>query len=78
MDQYARDDITAAAAVHQELGREYDGAVAEGLIERIGDEIDKRIDARLGGPGFAPVPGPVARFTPPARWSRPAARAGPP
>ncbi len=77
MDQYARDDITAAAAVHQELGREYDGAVAEGLIERIGDEIDKRIDARLGGPGFAPAPGPVARLTPPASGQLvPAGRSG--
>jgi len=48
MDQLARDDIAAAAAAHRELGREYDGAVAEGLIERIGEEIDKRVDARLG------------------------------
>ena len=48
MDQLARDDIAAAAAAHHELGRDYDGAVAEGLIERIGDEIDKRVDARLG------------------------------
>ncbi|HEX3487747.1 MAG TPA: hypothetical protein VHU92_00330, partial [Streptosporangiaceae bacterium] len=64
MDQYARENITAAAAVHQELGREYDGAVAEGLIERIGDEIDKRIDARLTGPGVAAAPGPGARFMP--------------
>jgi hypothetical protein len=48
MDQLAREDIAAAAAAHHELGRDYDGAVAEGLIERIGDEIDKRVDARLG------------------------------
>jgi hypothetical protein len=65
MDQYARENIAAAAAVHQELGRDYDGAVAEGLIERIGDEIDKRIEARLTGPGVAPAPGPVARLMPP-------------
>jgi hypothetical protein len=51
MDQLARDDITAAAAAHQELGRDYDGAVAEGLIERIGAEIDRRVDARLGQRG---------------------------
>jgi hypothetical protein len=50
MDQLAREDITAAAAAHHELGRDYDGAVAEGLIERIGAEIDKRVDARLGQP----------------------------
>ena len=51
MDQLARDDIAAAAAAHHELGRDYDGAIAEGLIERIGDEIDRRVDARLGQRG---------------------------
>jgi hypothetical protein len=44
-----RDEITASVAAHQELGPRYDTAVAEGLVERIGEEIDKRIDARLGG-----------------------------
>ena len=44
-----RDEITASVAAHAELGPRYDTAVAEGLVERIGDEIDKRIDARLGG-----------------------------
>jgi hypothetical protein len=49
MDQAARDDIAAAVAAHRELGRDYDGAVAEGLIERIGAEIDKRVEAQLAG-----------------------------
>jgi hypothetical protein len=48
MEQATRDDIAAAAAAHRELGRDYDGAVAEGLVDRIGAEIDKRIDARIG------------------------------
>ena len=47
MEQAARDDIAAASAAHRELGRDYDGAIAEGLIERIGAEVDKRVDARL-------------------------------
>jgi hypothetical protein len=55
MDKLAEKDIAAAAAVHRELGRDYDAAVAEGLVERIGDEIDKRVDARLGRPGDAPA-----------------------
>ncbi|HUB40031.1 MAG TPA: hypothetical protein VMA72_14365 [Streptosporangiaceae bacterium] len=50
MEQATRDDIAAAAAAHRELGRDYDGAVAEGLVDRIGAEIDKRIDARLCSP----------------------------
>jgi hypothetical protein len=44
-----RDEITASVAAHAELGSRYDSAVAEGLVERIGDEIDRRIDSRLGG-----------------------------
>jgi hypothetical protein len=44
-----RDEITASVAAHAELGPRYESAVAEGLVERIGEEIDKRIDARLGG-----------------------------
>jgi hypothetical protein len=44
-----RDEITASVAAHAELGPRYDTAVAEGLVERIGDEIDRRIDARMGG-----------------------------
>jgi hypothetical protein len=44
-----RDEITASVAAHAELGPRYEDAVAEGLVERIGEEIDRRIDARLGG-----------------------------
>ncbi len=49
MEQATRDEIGAAAAVHAELGRDYDHAVAEGLVERIGAEIDRRVDTRLSG-----------------------------
>jgi hypothetical protein len=42
-----RDEISASVAARQELGPEYDKAVAEGLVERIGEEIDKRVDARV-------------------------------
>jgi hypothetical protein len=48
MDQTARDEITAAAAAHRELGPQYDEAMAESLIDRIGEEIDRRVDARVG------------------------------
>src|SRR5437773_413860 len=40
-------------------GPGYDEAVAEGLVERIGAEIDKRIDARLAQTGAAESPGPA-------------------
>jgi hypothetical protein len=55
MDQLAQKDIAAAAAAHRELGRDYDDAVAQSLVERIGEEIDKRVDARLGRSGDAPA-----------------------
>jgi hypothetical protein len=42
-----RDEVRASAAAHHDLGPGYDTAVAEGLVDRIGEEIDKRVDARL-------------------------------
>jgi hypothetical protein len=42
--------------VHAELGPHYDGAVAESLVERIGAEIDRRVDARLGHRAAPPEP----------------------
>lgn len=56
-----RNDVAAAAAAHHELGRDYDSAVAEGLVDRIGAEIDKRVDARLGaGPSGTRPPAQVS------------------
>ena len=48
------EDVAAAAAVHSELGREYDDALAKGLIEKISSEIDKQVDARLAQRGIQP------------------------
>jgi hypothetical protein len=72
VDQQARDEITAAGAVHRELGPGYDDAVAEGLVERIGDEIDKRVDARLAQYSGQPTP-----HIPPAPHSAPPAQRSP-
>ena len=54
MDVRAHEDVAAAAAVHSELGHEYDDAVAKGLIEKISAEIDKQVDARLAQRGIQP------------------------
>ena len=54
MDGRTHEDVAAAAAVHRELGYEYDSALAEGLIERISSEIDKQVDARLAQRGIQP------------------------
>jgi len=52
MDTRAHEDIAAAAAVRTELGSAYDGAIAEGLVEKISSEIDKHVDARLAQRGI--------------------------
>jgi hypothetical protein len=72
VDQQARDEITAAGAVHRELGPGYDDAVAEGLVERIGEEIDKRVDARLAQYSGQPAP-----HIPPAPHSAPPTQRSP-
>jgi hypothetical protein len=42
-----RAEIAASVAALQDLGPGYDQALAEGLIERIGAEIDQRITAEI-------------------------------
>jgi len=53
------DEIRAAAETHNELGNEYQSAVIESFLEKVGNEIDARVDARLNtsrypGPAQAP------------------------
>jgi hypothetical protein len=69
-----REEIAASVAARAELGPRYEDAVAEGLVERIGAEIDKRVDARLRGMGHygghpqsmpEPRPAPVHPAPPP-------------
>jgi hypothetical protein len=52
-------EIRASVGAHADLGPGYEDAVAEGLVERIGAEIDKRIDARLAQTGAAGTAGPA-------------------
>jgi nitrate/nitrite transporter NarK len=71
-----REEITASVAAHAELGPRYDTAVAEGLVERIGEEIDRRVDARLRGAdqaGRSAPPAPDTRATRPGPVPRPVA-----
>jgi hypothetical protein len=62
-----RDEVRASAAAHHDLGPGYDTAVAEGLVERIGEEIDRRVDARMFGHLQAPAPAPPRRAPVPGR-----------
>ena len=57
-------EIRAAAAAHEELGPEYSDAVVASFLERVEEEIDARVDARMAEarrPGGAGRPGQPAR-----------------
>jgi hypothetical protein len=41
------EEIRAAAEVHDELGPRYRDAVIESFLDKVGREIDARVDARL-------------------------------
>jgi hypothetical protein len=62
-----RDEVRASAAAHHDLGPGYDTAVAEGLVERIGEEIDRRVDARMFGHLQTPAPARPKRVREPGR-----------
>ena len=41
------DEIAASVGAHRDLGSDYDDAIAAGLVERIGAEVDRRVDERI-------------------------------
>ena len=41
------DEIRAAAETHRDLGPDYQSAVIESFLEKVGREIDARVDARV-------------------------------
>jgi hypothetical protein len=51
-------ELRAAAESHHELSPEYRDAVVESFVERIGKEIDARVDARLAQASAHPAPAP--------------------
>lgn len=69
-------EIRASVGAHADLGPGYEDAVAEGLVERIGAEIDKRIEARLAQTGAAGAPGPAPGVPAPAGAGGPAGYPG--
>jgi len=52
------DEIRAAAETHRDLGPEYQSAVIESFLDRVGRGIDARVDARLAAAQM-PVAKPV-------------------
>ncbi len=49
-------EIRAAAEIHKELGPDYQEAVIESFLDKVGREIDARVDARLAQQQVAPPP----------------------
>jgi hypothetical protein len=47
MTQGRDEEIAASVGAHRDLGSAYDDAIAAGLVERIGAEVDRRVDERM-------------------------------
>ena len=65
-------ELRAAAETHKELEPEYRDAVLESFVERVGREIDARVDARLAQAAvrpMAPQPAPAAPARQPKQFS---------
>ena len=50
------DEIRAAAETHRELGPDYQSAVIESFLDKVGREIDARVDARIAAAQPPPAP----------------------
>ena len=59
------DEIRAAAETHRDLGPDYQSAVIESFLDKVGREIDARVDARVAA---------AQPYTPPAPPAKPASR----
>lgn len=51
MTNLPRDELAAAVATRRELGPDYEPALIEGFVERVSQQIDARVDARLAERG---------------------------
>jgi hypothetical protein len=67
VDTTTREDIAAATAVHRDLGPGYTDAVSEALVDRIGAEIDRRVDVRLAQRSAGVPAAPAAPAAPATR-----------
>jgi hypothetical protein len=59
-------ELRTAAEIHKEIGPEYQDAVLETFVERVGREIDARVDARLAQAAAQPAPAQQHVPAPPA------------
>ena len=64
-------EVRAAAETHKELGPEYRDAVLDSFVERVGREIDARVDARLAQAAAQPLAAQRMATPPAPRTSKP-------
>jgi hypothetical protein len=53
---FSPEEIRAAAETHNELGPAYRDAVIESFLDKVGREIDARVDSRLAQQAVQPPP----------------------
>jgi hypothetical protein len=70
-------EISASVGALRDLGDGYDDAIAQGLVERIGAEVDRRVDERVSRYQRGGQPAPDGAGSREA-WRRPAADPGSP
>lgn len=72
------EEIAASVGAHRDLGSAYDEAIAAGLVERIGAEIDRRVDERISQyeRGRQPAVGHAGNSAPAGSQYRPAFHPG--
>jgi hypothetical protein len=56
---FSPEEIRAAAETHNELGPVYRDAVIESFLDKVGREIDARVDSRLAQQSLQPASAPV-------------------
>jgi hypothetical protein len=47
MDDHLKEELKATVAAREELGPAHDRELVEGFVDRIGKEIDRRVDERV-------------------------------
>jgi hypothetical protein len=58
---FSPEEVRAAAEVHRELGADYQGAVVDSFLDKVGREIDARVDAKMAARQFAQPPAPAPK-----------------
>ena len=71
-------EFRVAAETHKELGPEYQDAVLDSFVDRVGREIDARVDARLAQAAAQPLAAQRMATPPAPRTPKPSERKQPP